>query len=567
MIKKTFEVDPRTVEIKKLLGKDFLELSMRTVSSAYPNRNGSCFTKEAQEKGLESYNNKPILAYFENGDFVSHDGQWTRDTETGMDFWDTIGVKGERPIGVIREKDRKEVVYDEKDGLYWTEITCALWTQYSYRQVKRLIEDAQRSAEEGGHAKSISVEVEILDYEVVDGVEVIKDYALTGVTILGSRRGKKVEPGIEGAGLSVLDVISKDLYERQRHTIMRAYERLDDALAKKEENMPEDKKFEEGEVCPECGKNPCVCEAKPEKEAKLEQEEDEKLEKNEAEPEKMEDEPKEGEPEPEPKKEQNELIEEDPKEEEPSKAEVISDLAWLIQGLGYKIQDYDCCIKHYEEAEGEIPGKKLVIATLKRMKACAEEEIVELGKLLALISAEDFVEDPEKEEFECKLSEHCSLSGLYCDYLNMEKECNEAKEKCASLEKECEEGKKAFEEKDAECKLSKEEFEKVQTECDELKFAAFMDKASSAIEAAKDSIGEETAKALFERCEKKDIFSLDVLDNEIALAVGKAALANKLTKTAYSAPITNFPTSPKAKAAEAKTSDPFAKMGYKSRKK
>lgn len=563
MIKKTFEVDPKTVEIKKLLGKDFLELSMRTVSSANPNRNGSYFTKEAQEKALESYNNKPILAYFENGDFVSHDGQWTRDTETGMDFWDTIGVKGERPIGVIREKDHKEVVYDESDGLYWTEITCALWTQYSYRQVKRLIEDAQKAALEGGQAKSISVEVDILDYEVVDGVEVIKDYALTGVTILGSRRGKKVEPGIEGAGLSVLDVISKDLYEKQRHSILRAYERLDDALAKKEENMdPEKKEKEEGELCPECGKNPCECENKPEQE-EIEKEEP-KPEQNEDKPEEK---PEEGEPEEgEPKAEKNSL-EGEIEKEEPKKEDIIRDLAWMIEGLGYKIEDYDRCIDHYEEAGDELPGKKLVIATLKRMKECAKEEIAELGKLLALVSAEDFVEDPEQEEFECKLSEHCCISKLYSDYLSVEKECNEMKEKCAALEKECEEHKNCLEEKEAECKLSKEECEKIQKECDELKFSAFMEKATSAIEEAKDSIGEEVAKNLFERCEKKDIFSLEVLNDEIALAVGKAALANKSAKTAYSAPVPTFPSAIQGKTAEVKSKDPFERMGYKSRKK
>ena len=41
-MKKLFlEADPNQVTLKKLLGKDFLELSMRTVSSANPNRNGS----------------------------------------------------------------------------------------------------------------------------------------------------------------------------------------------------------------------------------------------------------------------------------------------------------------------------------------------------------------------------------------------------------------------------------------------------------------------------------------------------------------------------------------------
>lgn len=554
MIKRTFEVDPKTVEIKKLLGKDFLELSMRTVSSARPNRNGSCFTKEAQEKALESYNNKPILAYFENGDFVSHDGQWTRDPELGMDFWDTIGVKGERPIGVIREKDRKEVVFDESDGLYWTEITCALWTQYSYRQVKRLIEDAQKAAKEGRQAKSISVEVDILDYEDVDGVEVIKEYALTGVTILGSRRGQKVEPGIEGAGLSVLDVVSQELYEKQRNAIFRAYERLDSALPpKKEGNMPpiepEKKEFAENATeneaktatesaaCPECGQTPCVCSHEENHEAEGQ-------------------EPAQGK-----KPEQEELS--DPNAQQIQTTDVIYDLSWLIESITRNLDSYNWTIEHYEKADDSVAGKSLIIAAVKRMKATRESELKELAAILAAVSAEGFSGDPEKEEFEAKLAEHCSIAGLYNEYLGLEKECNEAKEKCASLEKALEEGNKCLEEKDAECKLSKEQCEKAQKECDELKFSAFMDKASSAIEGAKDSIGEEVAKDLFERCEKKDIFSLEALNNEIALAIGKAALANPTAKAAYSAPISTFPTAIPDKKAEVKSKDAFVRMGYK----
>ena len=85
------EVDASQIDIRQLLQKDFLELSMRAISSANPNRNNSWFTPEAMAKALPTFVNKPILGYFENGDFVSHNGTWGHDSETELDYWDTLG--------------------------------------------------------------------------------------------------------------------------------------------------------------------------------------------------------------------------------------------------------------------------------------------------------------------------------------------------------------------------------------------------------------------------------------------------------------------------------------------
>ena len=551
-MKKIFlEADPNQVEIKKLLGKDFLELSMRTVSSANPNRNGSWFTKEAQEKALPTYDDRPILAYFTNGDFVSHDGEWKNDSETGMDFWDTLGARGERPIGTIRGKDRKEVVYDESTGLYWTEITCALWTQYSYRQVKRLIEDAKAAALTGGPTKSISVEVDINDYEELpNGVLKINDYTLQGITILGSRNGKKVEPGIEGAQLSVLDVISNGLYEKQRHALMQAYERLDTSLKQKEENnMPtaDEGKLNQEPVAGDAT-NP---EQQPEPTATT-------FEQN-----------KDTQPDPQPDPAQTDP--EDPKEpeaqgqnfEETPKTETICDLAWLIESCSYSIRNYEETIKHYEEIDA--PGKNMIINMLKRMKASAEAEVSDLGKILAIVSAEDFVEDPEREAFEAELIEHCNLPEVYKQLCEMTKECNELKEKCAAYEApcpECGENPCVCEKKKYEA--LKADYDTVKAEHDKLVYEAFMEKANAAVEAAKSVVTEEEAKAIFERCEKKEILDFEVLERELAIAAGKQALANKDAKAAYAAPVPTYET-PDLKTAEV-SKDPFDRMGYKRKK-
>ena len=138
--KLSFAVDASQIDIKPILKKDFLELSMKAISSANPNRNNSWFTREAMERAIQnnSFVNKPVLGYFENGDFVSHNGEWNYDSETEMSYWDTLGKQGERILGMIRESDPVRIVEDDK-GLSWITFNCCLWTQYSFKQVKRLI--------------------------------------------------------------------------------------------------------------------------------------------------------------------------------------------------------------------------------------------------------------------------------------------------------------------------------------------------------------------------------------------------------------------------------------------
>lgn len=237
--KMVFDVDANQIKVKKLLKKDFLELSMKAISDANPNLNGSWFTPEAMEKALPTFYNKPILGCFANGDFESHNGEWENDAETGLSYWDTLGSKGERILGLIRSEDRVEIVED--GGHKWITLTCALWTQYSFKQVKRLLKDAIRSQKEGGPTKNISVEVDILDYDKLpNGVFKINDFKLVGITILGSRNGKKVEPGIKDAELSVLDMIGTDNYERQKSELRMAYAKLNgDEVSKEEEGMDE----------------------------------------------------------------------------------------------------------------------------------------------------------------------------------------------------------------------------------------------------------------------------------------------------------------------------------------
>lgn len=221
---KCFELDSNQIRIRDILNdKNFLEIEIFAISDANPNRNRSHFTLESMQKGLESFNDKPILGFFnKQGDFESHNGRVAYDPEEQVDYWDNSN--GEQILGFIRQTDRKEIV--ERDGLHWICCTAMIYTQYNYKQVKKLLKDRK---------KKVSVEIAVLDSEMVDGVEYIKEFDLKGITILGSRNGIQVKEGIEGAGLSILEVFDAARFSGQKQTIIQAYSQLEDDDKKKED--------------------------------------------------------------------------------------------------------------------------------------------------------------------------------------------------------------------------------------------------------------------------------------------------------------------------------------------
>lgn len=221
---KCFELDSNQIRIRDILNdKNFLEIEIFAISDANPNRNRSHFTLESMQKGLESFNDKPILGFFnKQGDFESHNGRVAYDPEEQVDYWDNSN--GEQILGFIRQTDRKEIV--ERDGLHWICCTAMIYTQYNYKQVKKLLKDRK---------KKVSVEIAVLDSEMVDGIEYIKEFDLKGITILGSRNSIQVKEGIEGAGLSILKVFDAARFSGQKQTIIQAYSQLEDDEKNKED--------------------------------------------------------------------------------------------------------------------------------------------------------------------------------------------------------------------------------------------------------------------------------------------------------------------------------------------
>lgn len=523
-IRLSFAVDADSVSLKSILKKDFLELQMRAISSANPNLNGSWFTKEALLDAVDSCKNKPILGYFNaDGDFESHNGVWRKDVETGLDYWDT--KDGEQVLGLIRDTDDIKVV-DGEDGLSWLCLSCALWTQYNFKQVKRLIKDAKKAKETGGVTKNISVEIDILEGEKQDnGVYRIDKFKLAGITILGSRKGKQVLPGIAGAALSIPEIIGSDFYAKQESAIRAAYARLDDNTTDDGNNKgdvlemndklnnvqpitdiqpnpenPEENALitqsEDGEVCPECGKNPCECEKDSKQECgqcadKCEEgDEDDEDEGDDHEGDKG----GEGKPE----------DEYDAGEPNPDE---IKDIAWLVNNLTYGFSEIDCSIHYYEFLMENYPEKAphgdYIISVLKRMRNYYTKIEGTVGGLLAKIAGEITEAD---EQYEAKLVKYENVEELIENY---EKEISDN----ATLT-----------ETNGNLKASVDTYEKENSELkgrlDKYAHEEFMAQVDALMKSVQ--LDEKVSKAIYEACNNGSLHTYDEVKTKVALAVFEA---------------------------------------------
>ena len=186
------------------------------ISNIYPNRNKSYFTEDSMRNAIPTFYEKPILGSFSvlKDDFGGHDNGLIND-EYGV-HEDHTGGRYEVPLGLVRTKDRVEFI--EKDGLKWISLSAALWVNYSYRQVKRLLKSK---------GKKVSVEVEVTKSHVDDdGIEVIDEFSLMGITILGS----DYTEAIPNANLSIPELEVTEAYQMRKKSLTFAYQELDKSL-------------------------------------------------------------------------------------------------------------------------------------------------------------------------------------------------------------------------------------------------------------------------------------------------------------------------------------------------
>lgn len=232
-----FDLTPRQIKFKDILNKEFVEMEIYAISDIDPNRNNSHFTYESMKKAVEngSIKNKPIVGFFKNQDFTTHEGYADYDIELGEKYWNT--ERGERILGWVRESDPVELV--EEDGLHWIKFRCILCVRYCYSQVKRLLKDRR---------KKVSVEITVhKSEERKDGVIDLLDWTLNGTTILGSKNGKEVLEGVPGAHLSILENLDDNAMIEQKKMLSFAYEQAFGADENKLDNDSEIK-TEESEL-------------------------------------------------------------------------------------------------------------------------------------------------------------------------------------------------------------------------------------------------------------------------------------------------------------------------------
>ena len=232
-----FELNSKQLKYRDILNKEFLELEVWAISDINPNRNNSHFTKESMENALSTFKNKPIVGLFQKDDFVDHAGKIDYDNELHKQFWNV--ESGERILGVIRESDPVELV--EKDGLNWIKFRCILWVQYCYKQVRKLLKD---------RTKKVSVEITIKNSEEDEkGVLQINEFVLNGVTILGSKNGRKVIEAIPDAHLSILeDLEENESFNEQKKMLTFAYQQIDTADDNQYYNEDKEVKMEMGSI-------------------------------------------------------------------------------------------------------------------------------------------------------------------------------------------------------------------------------------------------------------------------------------------------------------------------------
>ena len=394
-----------------------------------------------------------------------------------------------------------------------------MWVQYSYKQVKRLLKDAKKAIKEGKPAKNISVEIDITDYEDLDnGVRKINAFNLVGITILGSRNGVKVEPGIEDAQLSVIDIMGNTFYEKQKQAIRMAYEKLDSSEKEnnkegfsdvenikeiKDETVPEgleptvDKGLQEPVV--ENNVQAPVDEAPAEPQEPvaetLAEEEDKQEPATDNEPE-PETEPVEGEGEQEPVRQQN--CEECCTE---MQRDPVFDVAYLIEKTMWNVEEYNRAIEYYENSDDA--NAPYVVAVLKRFMNQAIANQKELSELLEKVAGEI---SADELKFEQELAEHYDCHELYKTCIELEAKCNAHASKCEEMK----------------AKLKKYEKDE------------FITEAKNIIESVSNISPEDSAKFVAD-CENGNIKTIEELKVQVALAA-TFAKSPAVTET-FNAPV------------------------------
>ena len=157
MNRKQFVLDSKSLKIKEILNKDFLEIEILAIAEG-ENRNETSFTLDSMKKSIPTFYNKFILGYFNvqgdvnnDGNFEEHNSDIKYDKDCEEFYYSYLAPNAEKALGLIRESDKVEIV--EVNGKKWIKLTAAILTKYNREAVKHLLRSKNK--------KKISVEITI----------------------------------------------------------------------------------------------------------------------------------------------------------------------------------------------------------------------------------------------------------------------------------------------------------------------------------------------------------------------------------------------------------------------
>jgi len=165
------------------------------------NLNKSSFDMLGMLDAMPSLQNMPILCYIDKkiNDATGHICKLVGIDENGNPIYNYDN--GEKIVGIVNESSN--IRFEQKDGKNWTVYNALIFVNYNYELKKILQRDK---------IKSVSIEVRVLESEIIDNIEYIKKFKYLGTTILG----KKNSPGISGAMLKLFGFNNENLIQFKR---------------------------------------------------------------------------------------------------------------------------------------------------------------------------------------------------------------------------------------------------------------------------------------------------------------------------------------------------------------
>jgi len=206
MSRKFFSLPLNNLHFEKDTG-DSIRVKMYAISDGV-NRNECEFMLDSMTNAIPSMYNKPILAYFneKTQDTESHNTKLKLDIKTGEYYYDYNYPEAEKPVGTIPES--ATISIEQVEGKNWVVIDGGIiWTSYN-RSLSRLIKRQLK--------KKVSVEIEVLESYIEDGIEKITSFNFLGVTILGKTSDglQEVQEGIENAHMKLINFSTSDNFKK-----------------------------------------------------------------------------------------------------------------------------------------------------------------------------------------------------------------------------------------------------------------------------------------------------------------------------------------------------------------